>query len=139
MLRADVVEARAASECREAGFATWNQGVDRIMKYGNNPCKVGFEKYRSERERDRHQTLLLLQRAGRISGLTREVPFILAQGVKIIGEPRARPALRYFADFVYTTDEGRMVVEDAKGMQTAMYRLKKHLMATVHGISVQES
>ncbi len=63
------------------------------MKYRNKPCSVGSEKYRSQRERDRHQELLLLQRAGQIAGLTREVPFELAPKVKIAGENRARPAL----------------------------------------------
>ena len=110
------------------------------MKYRNKPCEVGGEKYRSHRERDRHQSLLLLQRAGKIAGLTREVPFELAPGVKIEGEPRKRPALRYVADFVYSDVEtGRIVVEDAKGMQTPVYRLKKHLMATLRGIHVREA
>ena len=110
-----------------------------MSKYRNKPCQVGAEKYRSQRERDRHQSLMLLQRAGKIAGLTREVPFVLADRVKIEGEGRTRPAVKYVADFVYSTSEGRYVVEDAKGVQTALYRLKKHLMATVHGISVVEA
>lgn len=110
------------------------------MKYHNKPCQVGDEKYRSQRERDRHQALLLWQRAGTISGLTREVAFELAPGVKISGEKRRRPAVRYFADFVYSdVRSGAIIVEDAKGVQTPLYRLKKHLMATVHGIHVRES
>jgi hypothetical protein len=110
-----------------------------VSKYRNKPCSVGSEKYSSQRERDRHQTLLLMQKAGHIAGLTREVPFELAPRVKLIGEPRARPALRYYADFVYCTADGQTVVEDAKGRQTPIYRMKKHLMATVHGIHVLES
>ena len=109
------------------------------LKYRNAPCQVGAEKYRSKRERDRHQDLLLLQRAGKIADLQREVPYVLAPGVKINGEGRARPAIRYVADFVYTdTASGAVVVADAKGVQTDMYRAKKHLMATVHGIHVIE-
>lgn len=108
------------------------------MKYGNTRTVVGAEKYASKREAKRHAELLLLQRAGRIAGLVREVPFVLAPGVRIEGERRARPALRYRADFVYSTADGGIVVEDAKGMQTPVYRLKKHLMKTVHGIDVME-
>lgn len=109
------------------------------MKYLNKPCQVGTEKYRSQRERDRHQELLLLQRAGRIANLKREVPFELAPKVKIAGEDRARPAVRYVADFTYTElSTGRRVVADAKGMQTPVYRLKKHLMKTAHGIDLIE-
>ena len=108
------------------------------LKYRNKPCQVGTEKYRSGRERDRHQDLLMLQFAGQIAGLTREVAFVLAPGVKIEGEKRARPALRYYADFVYSTADGRIVIEDSKGRATELYRAKKHLMATVHNIHVKE-
>ena len=109
------------------------------MKYRNKPCTVGGEKYRSQREAKRHQDLLLLQKAGLIAGLIREVAFELAPGVKISGEDRKRPAVRYVADFVYSdVRSGKVVVEDAKGMQTPVYRLKKHLLATVHGIHVVE-
>lgn len=110
----------------------------RRSKYGNKKVQVGNETYHSQREAARHQSLLLMQRAGLIAGLTREVPFVLAPGIKIEGEKRARPALRYYADFLYTTADGRMVAEDAKGVSTALYRAKKHLMATLHGIHVVE-
>ena len=111
-----------------------------MSKYRAKPCQVGAEKYRSQRERDRHQELLMLQRGGRIAGLMREVSFELCPGVKIDGEKRKRPALRYVADFVYSdVASGRVVVEDAKGMQTPVYRLKKHLMATLRGIHVREA
>ncbi len=110
------------------------------MKYHNKPQTIGAEKYRSKREMARHQALLTLQRWGHISGLTREVPFELAPGTRIEGESRKRPAVRYVADFVYTDVAlGRVVVEDAKGVQTPVYRLKKHLMKTIHGIDVQEA
>lgn len=109
-----------------------------MNKYRNKPCQVGAEKYRSQREAKRHQELLLLQRAGKIAGLTREVPFVLAPGVLIEGEKRKRPPVLYVLDFLYTTADGRRVAEDAKGMQTPVYRLKKHLLATVHGIHVVE-
>lgn len=109
------------------------------MKYRNQPQQVGAEKYRSKREMLRHQALLDLQQSGYITGLVREVPFILAPKIHIEGEKRARPAVRYVADFIYCTARGITVVEDAKGMQTPVYRLKKHLMATVHGIHIRES
>jgi len=110
------------------------------MKYRNKPCTVGGEKYRSQREAKRHQDLLLLQKAGLIAGLIREVPFELAPGVKIKGGDRKRPAVRYVADFVFSdVRSGAVVVEDAKGMQTPVYRLKKHLMKTIHNIDVVEA
>ncbi len=107
------------------------------MKYGNKPCQVGGEKYRSQRERDRHQALLLLQRAGHIAGLTREVAFVLAPAVVI--QQRKRPALRYFADFVYSTADGRSVVEDCKGVRTPVYNVKRHLMKAIHNVEIVET
>lgn len=109
------------------------------MKYGNTRSTIAGEKYASKREANRHQELLLLQRAGHIAGLAREVPFELAPKVHIAGESRARPAVRYRADFVYSdVGTGTVVVEDAKGVATPVYRLKKHLMKTVHNIDVVE-
>lgn len=111
-----------------------------MSKYKAKPCQVGGEKYRSQRERDHHLSLLLRQRAGRISDLRREVSYELLPGVKIDGEDRKRPAVRYVADFVYVdTPTGQTIVEDAKGMQTPVYRLKKHLMAILLGIHVREA
>ena len=108
-------------------------------KYRNEPTAIGEEKYRSKREARRHQHLLLLQRAGEVRALQREVPYVLAPAVVIHG--RKRPELRYVADFVY--DELRAgvwvpVVEDAKGVRTEGYRIKRHLMAAVRGIEIRE-
>ena len=110
-----------------------------MTKYSAKPCQIGSEKYRSQREAARHQHLLRLQAAGLIAGLKREVKFELAPAVRIAGETRARPAVRYYLDFLYTTVTGEVIAEDCKGMQTPVYRLKKHLMATVHGLHVRES
>jgi hypothetical protein len=44
---------------------------------------------------------------------------------------------RYVADFVYVRDEKR-IVEDVKGLKTAVYKLKKRLMKAVHKIEIQE-
>jgi len=106
------------------------------LKYHNKPCQVGAEKYRSQKERDRHQSLLLLERGGYISELRREVPFPLADAVTVQG--RRRPAVRYYADFTYRNPDG-FVVEDCKGMRTPVYNLKRHLMKAIHGIDILET
>ena len=109
-------------------------------KYGNQRVVVNGEKFRSKKEARRHGELLLLQRAGLVVGLVREVAFALAPGVKFSGDARAKPALRYVADFVYTDVAlGRVVVEDCKGFRTDVYRMKRHLMLSVLGIEVAES
>lgn len=106
-----------------------------MNKYRNKPVQIGAEKYRSGLEAKRHQDLLLLERSGTISNLRREVPYVLIPGVRIQG--RMRPPIRYVADFVYTCD-GKQVVEDAKGMRTPVYRLKRHMMAAILGIEIRE-
>lgn len=108
------------------------------MKYRNTPTTRTGEKYRSKREANRHAELLLMQKAGHIYDLQREVAYVLAPSVRIEGEKRARPAIRYVADFVYRLPDGTKKVVDAKGVSTPVWRLKKHLMAVVHGISVVE-
>jgi hypothetical protein len=106
-------------------------------KYRNTPTTIGAESYRSKREANRHQELLLLQAGGHISGLTREVVFDLAPPVVIAG--RKRPPLRYIADFVYTNvHSGKVVIEDAKGVRTEGYRIKRHLMAA-KGMEIVET
>ena len=116
--------------------ATGSASPSKRSKYGNKKCEIGGEKYRSKREANRHQALLLLERAGLLENLRREVPFVLAPAVRING--RGRPALRYFADFVYVQG-GVEIVEDAKGVRTEGYRIKRHLMLSVHGISILET
>ncbi len=111
-------------------------------KFGNKRCEINGEKYRSQKEAKRHQALLQSEGLGLIENLRREVRFELAPGVKYAPTERAKPALRYFADFVYDrpTCHGPVhVVEDCKGMRTDVYKIKKHLMATVHGIFIFES
>lgn len=71
-----------------------------------------------------------LQIAGAISGLRLQVRFPLrVNGVTVAN---------YLADFVYVRD-GRRVVEDVKGMRTAVYKLKCRLMQAVHGIEILET
>jgi hypothetical protein len=105
-------------------------------KFGNSRITVNGEKYRSKKEYNYHQLLLSRLKNGEISDLRREVPFILAPPVKIAG--RTKPALRYFADFVWA-EKGETIVCDCKGWRTDIYRIKRHLMATVHGITILET
>jgi hypothetical protein len=96
-------------------------------KYGNRRAN-GFD---SQREARRHQDLLLLEHAGKIRHLTRQVKFdIFVNGAKVCA---------YTADFTYFDNEtNEHVVEDAKGYATTVYRLKKKLMKAVFDITIRE-
>jgi Protein of unknown function (DUF1064) len=45
----------------------------------------------------------------------------------------------YIADFMYTTRQAALVIEDAKGLQTPAYRLKAKLLAALYGQAILET
>lgn len=108
-------------------------------RYGENKrVTVDGQKFDSAGEAKRYSALVLLQRAGRITDLQRQVRYELAPSVKHAGEKRARPALTYWADFTYI-EGGALVVEDVKvgGLMTEVFKIKRHLMLSVHGIDIR--
>jgi hypothetical protein len=110
----------------------------KAAKHGNTGIEVDGIKFDSKREAARHLHLLMLQRAGMISDLKLQVPFVLQPAVVLDG--RKKPALRYFADFTYL-ERGRLVIEDAKSphlRKHPVYRLKKHLLKTTFGLDISE-
>jgi hypothetical protein len=105
-------------------------------KYGNKRVLSEWGWFDSEAELTRWKELLLLEKAGQIQDLKRQVIFTLAPKYKF--GKRWRPPLRFKADFVYI-EAGKEVVEDKKGEPTRAYKIKRHLMATVHGITIRET
>lgn len=59
-----------------------------------------------------------------------QVPFALEINGNLI--------CKYVCDFRYVDIDGRTVTEDAKGMRTREYTLKKKLMKAIHGIDIHE-
>lgn len=116
-------------------------------KYGNRKIERDGEVFDSLKEYRRYCELLLLEKAGAITGLMRQVPFELipAQresptigkrgGVKL-GKVIER-AVVYKADFTYHKD-GKLVVEDTKGVKTKEYILKRKMMLFFCGIRIKE-
>lgn len=104
---------------------------------GNHKITVDGETFDSKWEYARWQQLQMMERAGEITNLSRQVEFVLAPSVII--KDRKRPPLRYFLDFQYQRG-GETVYEDAKGKDgaTDTYRIKRHLMKSVHNIDISE-
>ena len=104
--------------------------------------------YDSKKEYRRYRELQLLERAGQITNLRRQVKFVLipAQREPEQSGPRGgrKPGtliereVAYYADFAYEVN-GNTVVEDCKGVRTPEYRIKKKLMLWVHGIRILET
>ena len=96
-------------------------------KYRAEPTVVHGIKFPSKKEARRYGELLLLQAAGKISGLMLQVDFPLHA-------PRPGACLpvligHYRADFTYTED-GQRIVEEVKGFWTALAKWKvKHFEA----------
>lgn len=110
-------------------------------KFNAQKVELDGMTFDSKKEHKRYIELKALQQKGEIFGLEHHTKFELAPKTKIEGEKRAKPALRYFADFTYYIITGERIVEDVKSAATrklASYRTKKHLMNTVHGISITE-
>ena len=110
----------------------------RRHKFNAKRTTVAGITFDSGREAKRYSALLLLERGGKISNLERQVRYELAPSVKIEGEPRRRPALRFTADFRYV-ENGATIVEDSKGVPDTAFRIRQHLMKSVHGIDVRLS
>ena len=91
-------------------------------KYGAIKTKRGGITFDSKGESQRYAFLVQMEKAGHISNLERQVVFELhAQGGGIVG--------KYIADFSYISG-GEVVIEDFKGLKTALFRWKaKHLFA----------
>ena len=102
-------------------------------KYGAIKTEVDGIKFDSKHEASRYKELRLLEQAGEITNLRLQVPYIL------FPEDEHGRALKYIADFVYNDDTGTLVVEDAKGHPTDVYKIKRRLMSELKGIKIKET
>lgn len=104
----------------------------------------------SKKEARRWCELKLLEKAGKISELQRQVEFELIpaqyetyerfskKGEKLADGMRlVERKCCYIADFVYT-ENGQRVVEDTKGVKTKDYIIKRKLMLYVHHVKIRE-
>lgn len=107
-----------------------------MTKYYNKKTVYNGITFDSKKEADRYVVLTLLQKAGKITDLEVQVPFELIPSQKVDGLTVERPCV-YKADFVYR-ENGKMVVEDTKGVKTKDYVIKRKLMLQVFGIQIRE-
>ena len=103
-------------------------------KYGNKKVN-GFD---SIREMRRFQELQLMGRAGKISGLTTQVPFELIPKQYDDNGKFLFHGITYIADFAYWKDD-KFIVEDCKGYKTKEYMMKKKLLYYFRHIKIKET
>lgn len=107
-------------------------GPKRHSKYGNRQTFVDGLRFDSAKEASRWQELKLLEKAGEIVELERQVRFEL--------RVNRQEVCAYVADFTYRPNIGRsLIVEDVKGHKTREYVIKKKLMKAIHGIEIKET
>lgn len=113
-----------------------NAGGISVSKYGNRKTTLDGVTYDSAREARRAAELRLMERAGAISNLRRQVVYELIPSQRRGGKVVERP-VKYVADFVYT-ENGEEVVEDVKGVKAKEYIIKRKLMLWEFGIQIKE-
>lgn len=95
-------------------------------KYGAKRTELDGIVFDSGAEASRYALLSMLERRGKISGLVRQRKFNILD------------CAEYRADFAYWDfDRDRFVVEDVKGYDTAVSKLKRKLVKKLYGIEVE--
>jgi|SRR5579885_1746013 len=98
-------------------------------KYRSKKVKENGRTYDSKHEFNRHKENLKREERGEISSLRYHVIYPLEVNGVLITE--------YEADFVYM-ENGKLIVEDAKGFPTPEYVIKRNLMKAIYGIEIRE-
>ena len=118
-------------------------------KYGNHKVTVYGETFDSKHEYLRYVELKIQEEKGYISELQRQKKFLLVpaqyepdtigpRGGKIKGK-LIEKEVAYYADFVYFDKVLKeYVVEDAKGVRTPEYVIKRKLMLYLKGYRIRE-
>lgn len=96
----------------------------RRKKFNNKIVILDGLKFHSKLEANRYLDLKIELACGTITNLQLQVPVV----VRVNGET----ICRYYADFVYERN-GQFVIEDAKGVKTAVFNLKWKLVKALYG------
>lgn len=106
-----------------------------MNKYRNKPVVIDNIRFSSQREARRYCELKLLEKFGKITDLVLQPRFPI-----VVNEQKV---CTYVADYAYRevlqpNVHGPVIIEDAKGVRTDIYKLKKRLMKAVHSIDIIE-
>lgn len=108
-------------------------------KYGAKKIAYEGETFDSKAELRRWCVLKLLERAGEITGLIRQVKYELIPAQRDDHGVLLEKAVNYVADFQYIDRRTHaVVVEDVKGVRTKDYIIKRKLMLWIHKIKIME-
>ena len=113
-----------------------------MSKYHSRKITIDGVTFDSKKEYNRYCELKLLERAGEIAELKRQVKFTLIPAQYANGKCIER-AVSYIADFAYFDyGSNELIVEDVKGYKQgqayALFTIKRKMMLYMHGITVRE-
>ncbi len=95
-----------------------------MNKYRNKKIILDDYVFDSIQESRRYKELKLLLKTGKIQDLELQPHFLLQESFKKNGKTFRK--IEYIADFKYI-ENGKTIVEDVKGMQTDVFKLKHKL------------
>lgn len=106
-------------------------GKAKKSKYGNKKVMLEGVMFDSVAEANRWSVLRIMEKAGEITDLQRQVPFAITA-------PNGELICTYRCDAAYWhVQKKRRVIEDTKGVETDLFKLKKKLMRIFLGIEIE--
>ncbi|RKZ75172.1 MAG: hypothetical protein DRR19_29510 [Candidatus Parabeggiatoa sp. nov. 1] len=103
---------------------TFNNAKSRRNKYHAVKTMIDGLTFDSKKEATRYRELKLLEKQGLITDLKLQPAYLLQEGFRYAG--KMVRSVQYFADFEYKQN-GKIIVEDTKGMETDVFKLKRKL------------
>ena len=101
-------------------------------KYGNRKTVVDGKEFDSKAEAERYKELRLMEKADIIKDLVLQPEFLLQDKFRYKG--KTERAVKYIADFKYfDVRKGVYVVEDVKGVETEVFKIKRKLFLKQYG------
>lgn len=113
-------------------YQNFVNGTQAITKYKNEITEIDKIKFHSKKESKRYVELCLMKKTGMIKGFIMQKKFSLLPGIKGIAKEKY-----YKADFVVTYPDGRIEVEDTKGVRTPKFEYQRHLMYLIYEINLR--
>ncbi len=100
--------------------------MGRYSKYNAKKTVVDDIEFDSMKEAERYRELKLLEKGKEIRNLVLQPRFLLQEKFKD-KHGKTHRKIEYVADFLYIDKDDKAIVEDVKGMITAVYKLKKKM------------
>jgi len=107
-----------------------------MNKYHARKTAVDGRTFDSKKEAERYCELKLMEKAGQISTLICQAPYVVLDDYVMDGKKKR--GITYIADFVYIDSDDIVHIEDVKGVKTDVYKLKKKMFESRYHRTIEE-